>query len=40
MLEMQFDIKRINLLKKILLRLRNEESPESVQVNIEHFLRM
>ncbi|HLS34878.1 MAG TPA: DUF438 domain-containing protein [Bacillota bacterium] len=38
MLEMQFDIKRINLLKKILLRLRNEE-PESVQVNIEHFFK-
>jgi len=36
---MQFDIKRINLLKKILLRLRNEESPESVQVNIEHFFK-
>lgn len=37
MLGLQFDIKRINQLKEILLRLHNEESQELVEVEINRF---
>ncbi len=39
MLNAQFNRKRINLLKDILLRLRYEESQEAVQADMEQFFK-
>src|SRR5690625_827882 len=39
MLNAQFDIKRINKLKEILLRLRHAESSESIQTDFNHYFK-